>query len=156
MCHSHLKLSTIIFDELKVIKIKVSKSRKQFLGILNSSKTRTKNEIFFLRFTDLGYLVAKMVLSWFYTPTFMNRKFWTSFQRFWFIWLKICFWGRVDLRFRLELPQEVIQDKLAAAVQLGKIFFWNNSGSNDQFRNYKYECCWIFDQFDQVLLSSRF
>ena len=30
---------------------------------------------------------------------------------------------KVDLRFRLELPQEVIQDKLAAAVRLDKIFF---------------------------------
>ena len=31
--------------------------------------------------------------------------------------------GRVDLRIRLKLPQEVIQDDLAAVVQLGAIFF---------------------------------
>ena len=30
---------------------------------------------------------------------------------------------RVDLRIRLKLPQEVIQDDLAAVVQLGKFFF---------------------------------
>ena len=32
--------------------------------------------------------------------------------------------GRVDLRIRLKLPQEVIQDDLAAVVQLGEIFFY--------------------------------
>ena len=31
--------------------------------------------------------------------------------------------GRVDLRIHLKLPQEVIQDDLAAVVQLGEIFF---------------------------------
>ena len=31
--------------------------------------------------------------------------------------------GRVDLRIRLKLPQEVIQDDLAAVVQLGEMFF---------------------------------
>ena len=31
--------------------------------------------------------------------------------------------GRVDLRIRLKLPQEVIQDDLAAVVKLGEIFF---------------------------------
>ena len=31
--------------------------------------------------------------------------------------------GRVDLRIRLKLPQEVIQDDLAAVVQLGNFFF---------------------------------
>ena len=31
--------------------------------------------------------------------------------------------GRVDLRIHLKLPQEVIQDDLAAVVQLGEICF---------------------------------
>ena len=35
--------------------------------------------------------------------------------------------GRVDLRIRLKLPQEVIQDDLAAVVQLGEIFFLNSA-----------------------------
>ena len=35
--------------------------------------------------------------------------------------------GRVDLRIRLKLPQEVIQDDLAAVVQLGEIFFLNST-----------------------------
>ena len=30
---------------------------------------------------------------------------------------------RADLRIRLKLPQEVIQDELAAVVQLGQEFF---------------------------------
>ena len=33
--------------------------------------------------------------------------------------------GRLDLRIRLKLPQEVIQDDLAAVVQLGDFFLKN-------------------------------